>query len=168
MKRSNEMKLEDISVSIECKIITDNDKTQFYFDKVSYEVPFSFPIKSKDGLLFKKISTYVRTDRRENGKVVSTDVLFQLYYIELYENDFKKAIEDFKNIIFLQCSEELKVDVLVKAFKKIIDISTKSYDKACAYLKESTSMTYNRLEGTFNRRFEGSFRKYCGLEPSSK
>ena len=168
MKRSNEMKLEDISVSIECEIITDNDKTEFYFDKVSYEVPFSFPTKSKKGLLFDKISTYVRTDRRENGKVVTTDVLFQLYYIELYQNDFKKAIEDFKNIIFLQCSEELKVDVLVKAFKKIIDISTTSYDKACAYITESTSMTYNTLEGTFNRRFKGSFREYCGLDSRSK
>ena len=162
------MKLSDISVSIECEIITNQDKTTFYFDRVKYEVPFLFPIKSKDGLLFKKISTYVRTDRRENGKVVSTDVLFQLYYIELYENDFKKAIEDFKNIIFLQCSEELKVDVLVKAFLNIIHISTKSYDKARAYLRESTSMTYNQLEGTFNRKFEGSFREYCGLDPSSK
>lgn len=162
------MKLSDLTVSCECKIITDEDKTQFYFDEVSYEVPFSFPIKSKDGLLFNKISTYVRTDRREEGKVVSTDVCFQIYYIELYENDFKKAIEDFKNIIFLQCSEELKVDVLVKAFLNIIHISTKSYDKACAYINESTSMTYNTLEGTFNRRFKGSFREYCGLDSRSK
>ena len=162
------MKLSDISSSIECEIISKNDETKFYFDRVKYEVPFLFPIKSKDGLLFNKISTYVRTDRRENCKVVSTDVLFQLYYIELYENDFKKAIEDFKNIIFLQCSEELKVDVLVKAFKKIIYFSVESYDKACAYLKESTSMTYNTLEGTFNRRFTGSFREYCGLDSRSK
>lgn len=162
------MKLSDISSSIECEIISKNDETKFYFDKVKYEVPFLFPIKSKDGLLFNKISTYVRTDRRENGKVVCTDVLFQLYYIELYENDFKKAMEDFKNIILLECSDELKKDILVKAFKKIIDISTTSYDKACAYITESTSMTYNTLEGTFNRRFKGSFREYCGLDSSSK
>ena len=162
------MKLSDISVSCEWEIITNQDKTTFYFDRVKYEVPFLFPIKSKDGLLFNKISTYVRTDRRENGKVVSTDVLFQLYYIELYENDFKKAMEDFKNIILLECSDELKKDVLVKAFKKIIYFSVESYDKACAYLKESTSMTYNTLEGTFNRRFKGSFREYCGLDSRSK
>ena len=162
------MNLSDLSVSCECKIITDEDKTQFYFDGVSYEVPFSFPIKSKDGLLFNKISTYVRTDRRENGKVVSTDVCFQIYYIELFENVFKKAMEDFKNIIFLECSDELKVDVLVKAFRKIIYISKQSYEKACDYIKESTSMTYNTLEGTFNRRFKGSFRQYCGLERSVK
>ena len=161
------MKLSDISVSCECKIITDNDKTQFYFDKVSYEVPFSFPIKSKNGLLFNKISTYVRTDRREKGNVVSTDVCFQLYYIELYENDFKKAIEDFKNIIFLECSDELKKDVLVKAFLRIIYFSVKSYDQACSYITESTSMTYNTLEGTFNRQFKGSFREYCGLDRSN-
>ena len=151
------MKLEDISVSIECEIITNQDKTTFYFDRVKYEVPFLFPIKSKDGLLFNKISTYVRTDRRENGKVVSTDILFQLYYIELYENDFKKAIEDFKNIIFLQCSDELKGEVLVKAFLRIIDISTKSYEMADSYL---TSDAY--------RRYGKNFRQYCGLESSVK
>lgn len=49
---------------------------------------------------------------------------------------------------------------------KLEDISVKSYDKACVYINESSGMTYNRLEGTFNRRFEGSFREYCGLEKS--
>ena len=78
------MKLEDISVSIECEIISKNDETKFYFDRVKYEVPFLFPIKSKDRLLFNEISTYFRTDSLENGNVVSTDVCFQLYYIELY------------------------------------------------------------------------------------
>ena len=161
------MKLSDISVSCECKIITDNDKTQFYFDKVSYEVPFSFPIKSKDGLLFNKISTYVRTDRREKGKVVATDVCFQLYYIELYENDFKKAMEDFKKIISLDVSSEVLKEVIIKAFFNLLDISIKSYDKACAYIAR-LDLTYDMLEGTFIPRYKGTFRQYCGLDPSSK
>lgn len=149
------MKLSDISVSCECEIISKNDQTQFYFDNVKYEVPFSFPIKSKDGLLFDKISTYFRSDSRENCNVVLTDVRFQLYYIELYENKFRKAMEDFKNIIFLACDDELKKDVLAKAFFNILAISTKSYEMADSFL---TSDAYRRNGKTF--------RQYCGLDSS--
>ena len=162
------MKLEDISVSIECEIISKNDQTKFYFNKDGFVLSFLFPINENVGLLFDKISNYTITQRIKNSKLIVTDVCFKLYYIELYENDFKKAIEDFKQIICLSIDNELKEDILVKAFEKIIYFSVKSYDKACAYIKESTSMTYNMLEGTFNRRFEGSFRQYCGLDQSSK
>ena len=148
------MKLSDISVSIECEIIAKNDETKFYFDREGFVVSFLFPIEANVGLLFDKISNYFISQHIENSKLISTDVRFTLYYIELYENDFKKALEDFKQIICLSIDNELKEDFLIKAFERIIDISTKSYDKACSYIKESTSMTYNSLEGTFNRRFK--------------
>lgn len=151
------MKLSDISVSIECEIIAKNDETKFYFDKDGFVVSFLFPIHADVGLLYDKIPNYIITQRIENSKLILTDVCFQLYSIELYENKFKKAMEDFKNIVCLSCDNELKKDVLVEAFLRIIDISTNSYDQAYAYLNREKY-----------RDRDLTFRQYCGLETCQK
>ena len=157
------MKLEDISVSIECEIIAKNDETKFYFDRDNFVVQFLFPIISNVGMLLDKISNYFISQHSENSKLISTDVRFQLYYIELYENDFKKAMEDFKKIISLDVSSDVLKEVIIKSFFNLLDISIKSYDKACAYL-DRLHLTYDRFEGTFTPVFEGTFRQYCGLK----
>lgn len=147
------MDVSEIAISWECKIITRKDKTQFFFDKDEYVVPFLFPIESGKGKLFVNIYNYSITERWEDGDLIGTDFCFQLYDIELYENQFKKAMEDFKNIILLECSDELKKDVLVKAFARIIDISWESYDMARCYLKSDRYRDKSK-----------TFRQYCGLE----
>ena len=96
------MDVSEVAISYECKIITCKDKTQFFFDKDEYVVPFLFPIASKanHGMLFGNKYNYSITERWEDGDVIGIDICFRLYDIELYENQFKKAMEDFKNIIF--------------------------------------------------------------------
>lgn len=149
------MKLEDISVSCECEVIVENDKTKFFFGEVSYEVPFSFPINVNKRLIFNKISNYFISQHIEKSKVLLTDVRFQLYYIELYENDFKKAMEDFKKIICLDCNADLKKDVLVKAFFNILDISVKSFIKARSYIDDVKKV---RTEGVKEVGIKGFYK----------
>ena len=151
------MDVSEVASSFECKIITCKNKTQFFFDKDEYVVPFLVPIESDEGKLFGNIYNYSITERWEDGDLIGTDICFLLYDIELYENQFKKAMEDFKNIILLECSDELKEDVLVKAVERLIDISWESYDMARCYLRSDRYRDKSK-----------TFRQYCGLDPSSK
>lgn len=151
------MDVSEVASSFECKIITCKNKTQFFFDKDEYVVPFLVPIESDEGKLFGNIYNYSITERWEDGDLIGTDICFLLYDIELYENQFKKAMEDFKNIILLECSDELKEDVLVKAVERLIDISWESYDMARCYLKSDRYRDKSK-----------TFRQYCGLETCQK
>ena len=147
------MDLSSCSVSFECNISVGNGKTQFNFKGKSYEVPFLVPITQNDGCLFGKTSNYIITEKRKNGELIETEVRFTLYYIELYENEFTKALADFKKLIALDVSVNLMKDNIIKAFLNLLDISVKSYNMAYDYIVHSP------YSG-----FQGSFRQYCGLK----
>lgn len=139
--------------NFECKIITNNSKTQFTLMRENYEVPFMFPIDLKDNLFLDKISNYIITKNIVNDKIKETEVRFWMCYIELYREEFEKALKEFKRFVLLAHSSDLMQDVIIKAFFNILNISVKSYNKA-----------YNYLYHSPYAGFQGSFLQYCGLE----
>ena len=146
------MDLSSCAINWDCNIIVNKGKTQFIFRGHTYEVPFLFPITTKDGCLFGKEANYIITKKFENGEITRTEVFLKIYCIELYEDDFDKAFADFRNLISLDVSVDLLKESIIKALLNLLDISIKSYNKAYDYLVHSP------YSG-----FQGSFRQYCEL-----
>lgn len=133
--------------------IMENKKTILTIENDVYEFPFIIPTQQDKGrILFDKVFTYVLTQTVEDGKVIKDEGSFNIYCIELYEDKFNTAMEEFKKLIFLSNMPLMK-DIIIKCFFNIIDISNKSYNKVYFYLNMDNC--YVSIE---------TFRQYCGLE----